>query len=145
MPDALEFPGMRRAVVPQVRAGDAVVHELVPHRLPRLATVVGALDHLPEPAAGLRHIQPIRIDGRALQMVDLPARKVGATDIPPFALAVRGQDERAFACTHQNPYSAHPLLLPELRAGLRTNLLHEVQSTSRGIMSNRRRSRKPCW
>ena len=95
MPDALELPGVRRAVVPLVRAGDAVVHELVAHRLPRLAAVVGALDHLPEPAAGLRRIQPIRVGGRSLEVVDLPAREVGAADVPPFALAVRRQDERA--------------------------------------------------
>ena len=89
MPDALELPGVRRAVVPLVRAGDAVVDELVAHRLPRLAAVVGALDHLPEPAAGLRRVQPVRIDGRSLEVVDLPARKVRAADVPPFALAVR--------------------------------------------------------
>ena len=40
MPDALELPGMRRAVVPLVSAGDAVVDELVAHRLPGLAAVV---------------------------------------------------------------------------------------------------------
>ena len=44
MPDALELPGVRRAVVPLVRAGHAVVDELVAHRLPGLAAVVGALD-----------------------------------------------------------------------------------------------------
>src|ERR1700730_14430020 len=113
MPDALELPGVRLAVVPHVRAGDAVVHELVAHGIPRLATVVGALDHLPEPAAGLRRIQPVRVNGRALQMVDLPTPKVRAADLPPLALAVRCQDERALPCTHQNPYSAHPFLLPE--------------------------------
>ena len=53
MPDSRELPGVRRAVVPLVSGGDAVVHELVTHRLPGLATVVGALDQLPEPAAGL--------------------------------------------------------------------------------------------
>ena len=78
MPDALELPGVLRAVVPLVRAGDAVVRELVADRLPRLAAVVGALDHLPEPAAGLRRIQPVRVGGRALEVVDLPAREVGA-------------------------------------------------------------------
>ena len=119
MPDALELPGVRRAVVPLVRAGDAVVHELVPHRLPRLAAVVGALDHLPEPAAGLRRIQPIRVGGRSLEVVDLPAGKVGTTDVPPFALAVRRQDERALARANQYPYPAHPSLLPEPRARLR--------------------------
>ena len=107
MPDALELPGVRRAVVPLVRAGDAVVHELVAHRLPRLAAVVGALDHLPEPAAGLRRVQPVRVGGRSLEVVDLPARKVGAADVPPLALAVRRQDERALARADQYSYSAH--------------------------------------
>ena len=118
MPDALELPGVRRAVVPLVRAGDAVVDELVAHRLPGLAAVVGALDQLPEPAAGLRRIQPVRIDGRALQVIDLPAPKVGAADVPLFALAVRRQDERALARADQNPYSAHPSSFLSFRRGL---------------------------
>src|SRR2546422_10020820 len=89
MPDSRELPGARGAVVPQVSAGDAVVHELVTHRLPRLAGVVGALDHLSEPAGGLRRIQTIRVGGRSLEVVDLPAPKVGATDVPPFAFGVQ--------------------------------------------------------
>src|SRR2546427_6504402 len=104
MPDSLELPGVRRAIIPLVSAGDAVVHELVTHGLPRLATVARALDQLPEPTAGLGRVQPVRVDGRAFQMVDLPAPKVRAADIPPFALAVRGQHERALPCTHQHPY-----------------------------------------
>ena len=75
MPDALELPGMRRAVVPLVRAGNAVVVELVADRLPGLAAVVGALDQLAEPAAGLRRIESIRIDGRSLDVVNLPAAR----------------------------------------------------------------------
>src|SRR3989454_4604626 len=75
MPDALELPGMLRAVVPLVRGeGFAgvrrrVVDELValagrhavrrlrhstPGRLPRLAAVARALDDLSEPPARLR-------------------------------------------------------------------------------------------
>src|SRR5439155_14262023 len=91
---------------------DPVVHELVAHRLPGLAPVVGALDHLPEPATGLRRIQPIRVGGRTLEVVHLPAREVGAADVPAVALSVRRQDERALARPHQYPYSAHSLLLP---------------------------------
>ena len=75
MPDSLELPGMRRAVVPLVRAGDAVVDELVIHRLPGLAAVVRALDQLPEPAAGLRRIQAIRIDRRSLRRDTSPSRR----------------------------------------------------------------------
>src|SRR6266851_10434071 len=82
MPDALELPGARRAVVPEVRAGLAVVDELVPHRLPSLAPVVGALDQLPEPPGGLRRIEPIRIGRRSFKVVDLPAPKVRAGDLP---------------------------------------------------------------
>ena len=110
MPDSLELPGVRRAVVPLVRAGDAVVHELVAHRLPGLAAVVRALNLLPEPAAGLRRIEPVRVDGRSLQMVDLPAREMRTADIPVLTLAIRCQDERALACAHQNSYSAHRFL-----------------------------------
>ena len=44
VPDALEFPGMGRAVVPLVGAGVAFVDELVTDGLPGLAAVVGALD-----------------------------------------------------------------------------------------------------
>src|SRR5438093_11714994 len=131
MPDALEFPGAKRAVVPLVLRErlpgfrGSVVDELValalghavgsrgrlarrcPRLVPCLAAVIGALDDLPEPTAGLRRIQPVRVGGRALQIVDLPARKVGAADVPPFALPVRRQDERALACTNQYPYPAH--------------------------------------
>ena len=128
MPDALELPGVLRAVVPLVRGEGfagfrrSVVDEFVAlasrhaawrgrhsasGRLPRLAAVVRALDDLPEPAAGLRRIQPVRVGGRSLEVVDLPARKVGAADVPPFALAVRRQDERALARANQYPYSAH--------------------------------------
>src|SRR4030095_8476276 len=78
MPDALELPGARRAVVPLMHAGVAVVHERVPHRRPRLASIVGTLDLLPEPAARLRRIQPLRVSGSALEMIDLPAAKEGA-------------------------------------------------------------------
>jgi hypothetical protein len=63
MPDSLELPGVRRAVIPLVRAGDAVVDELVTTRFPRFATVVGALDQLAEPTAALRRVQPIRVSG----------------------------------------------------------------------------------
>ena len=107
MPDSLELPRVLRAVVPLVGAGDAVVDELVPDRLPRFAAVFGALNHLAEPAAGLRRIEPVRINGRALEVIDFPAGKVGAADLPLFALAVRGQDERALAGADQYSDCAH--------------------------------------
>ena len=102
VPDALELPGMRRAVVPLVRAGHAVVDELVADRLPRLAAVVGALDHLPEPAARLRRVEPVRIGRRTLHVIDLPAGEMGAADVPLFALAVRRQNECALLRADQS-------------------------------------------
>src|SRR5919205_307461 len=79
----------------------------VPDRLPRRATVVGSLDELAEPAGGLRRVQPVRLHGRARKMVDLPAAEQRLTDIPSFALAIRRQDECAFARTNQHTYPAH--------------------------------------
>src|SRR5687767_14196657 len=40
MPDTLELPRMRRAVVPLMRAGDAVIDKLVADSLPGLAAVI---------------------------------------------------------------------------------------------------------
>src|SRR5687768_17420426 len=81
VPDAFELPRVLRAVVPLMRAGRAVVDELValalghaarpdeilrlaPGRIPRLAAIIGALDDLPEPAARLRGVDAIRVYGR---------------------------------------------------------------------------------
>src|ERR1700730_6642307 len=89
MPDALEFPGVRRAVIPLVGAGHAVVHELVTHRLPSFAAVVRALDQLTEPTTALRRIEPICICGGSFDVVDLPPRKMRPTDVPLFALSIR--------------------------------------------------------
>src|SRR5712692_7533502 len=135
MPNALELPGMLRAVVP-LMSGEGlpglrggVVHELValafggsrwlsvlfarrrPWLCPGFAAVIGALDDLPEPAAALRSIDAIRVGGRALQVIQLPAGKVGTAYFPLFALTVGCQDESAFACARQYSYSAHLSLL----------------------------------
>src|SRR5262245_26468693 len=136
MPDPLELPRVRCAVVPLVRgkgfAGFSrrIVNKLVALALghafrgggrfaggcsrlvPALATVIRSLNDLAKPAARLRSVQPIRISGRSLEMIDFPARKVGTADVPPFALCVRCQDERALAGANQYSYSAHNLLLP---------------------------------
>src|SRR5579875_3463445 len=82
--DAFEFPGVLRAVVPLMRReglagfGSCVIDELVAltfgktlrthghspaGRLPGLPAIVRALNHLPEPGAGLRCVQPVRIRG----------------------------------------------------------------------------------
>src|SRR5207247_216785 len=44
--------------------------------VPALATVVGALNDLAEPPAGLRHIDSIRVGVRTLHVINLPAGKV---------------------------------------------------------------------
>ena len=107
VPDAFEFPGVRRAVVPLVRAGRAVVGELVADRLPGLAAVVAPLDGLPEPAAGLRGINAVGIGGRAFEMVHFPAAEDRPFDLPVLPPAVGGQNERAFARAHENANAAH--------------------------------------
>src|SRR5262245_59328754 len=99
---------MRRTVVPLMRSGNAVVDELVVHRLPRLAAVVRSLDELPEPAAGLRRVEPVRIGCRSLEVIDLPASKERTTHVPFLTLAVRRQDKRALARAYEHPYAAHP-------------------------------------
>src|SRR5258708_32494398 len=112
MPDALELPRVLGAVVPHMSgerfAGfcGSVVDELValafgrslllsvlfarrrPRLYPSLAAVVGALNNLPKPATGLRRIEPLRVRRRSLKVVNLPACKVGTTDVPVLALAV---------------------------------------------------------
>ena len=107
VPDALELPRVRRAVVPLMRARNAVVGELVPRRLPGLAAVVRALDDLAEPPRRLRRVETVRIDRRSLEVIDLPATEVGTGDVPLLALAVGRQDERALARADEYPYAAH--------------------------------------
>src|ERR1700683_1941684 len=107
MPDSLELPGMGCAVVPLVSAGHAVIHELVAHRLPGLAAIVGALNHLSEPARRLGRIEAVRVGGRPLEVIHLPAAEVGTGNVPVFALSIRPQNECALPRTYQNPYPAH--------------------------------------
>lgn len=94
---------------------DAVVHEFVTQGLTRLATVIGALNQLAEPTAVLRRIEPIQVCERSLEMVDLPASKVGASDIPPFALCIGSQNECSLARPNQYSYTTHLSLFSDLR------------------------------
>src|SRR5215472_17295162 len=138
VPDALELPGVLRAVVPLVRgeglAGlrGGVVDELVAFALghssrsrrgfagwrsrldPSFAAVIGALDNLDEPPAGLRRVDAVGTRGRSFHVVNLPAGKMRAADGPFFALAVRRQNERALPCPHQHANFAHGMLLSVL-------------------------------
>src|SRR5207302_355000 len=123
MPDALELPWMRRAVVPQMLAHFSLIYELVAlalrrafgsHRLagrcarlvPCLTAIIGALDDLPKPAAGLRRVNPIRVSRRSLEMVHFPTRKERTADVPLFAFAVRRQNEGALTCPNEYAYRA---------------------------------------
>src|SRR5262249_7055928 len=107
VPHAGELPGMRRAVVPEVGSGNPVVLEPVPYRIPGDASVVRALNELPEPPGALRRVQPIRIGRRRLQMIHLPAPEVGTLPVPALARSVRRQDERTFPGSDQHAYSTH--------------------------------------
>src|SRR6266849_629986 len=125
MPHPREFPGMLRAVVPLMRRQRlrGVIGEFVAFALrrtgrrslsggrsglvPGLPAIVGTLNDLPEPSAGLRRVDAIGIGGRAFQVIHLPARKMGPADIPFFALAVLLQNKCTFARTYQDPHLAH--------------------------------------
>src|SRR5260370_39784302 len=111
MPPPLELPRMRFAVVKLVRGhrrarrSRGVINEFVAFALghaarpglfagrrsrlvPGFAAVVGALNDLPKPSAGLRRINSIRISRRAFQVIHLPARKMLPAHVPFFALSV---------------------------------------------------------
>src|ERR1700756_5212909 len=134
MPDALKFPGMLLAIVKLVSGklftgfGGRIVYEFVALALghtvwtgrftrgrsglvPRLAPIIGALDDLPKPAAGLRSIDAIRIGRRAFEVIQFPACQVRAADLPVFAFAVCVKNECALARAYEYPYLAHALLL----------------------------------
>src|SRR5579883_2903256 len=102
MPDALEFPGMLRAIIPLVRPRIALINELVAlalghaagadeflrvaaGRIPRFAAVIGALDDLAEPAAALRGVDSIRVQRRAFEMIHFPTGEMRSADFPIFA------------------------------------------------------------
>src|SRR5258708_3343069 len=87
--------------------------------MPGLAAVVGALNDLSEPTAGLRSVNAIRICERAFKVIHLPASEVRAADFPVLALAVGGKNECAFARTCQDTNLAHVLLpnMPILSEG----------------------------
>ena len=82
-------------------AGYAVVGELMPDRLPCLAAILGALDLLSKPTAGLRGVKPVRVNWRSFQVINFPPREVRTADFPICALAIGSQDKGAFAGTNE--------------------------------------------
>ena len=145
MPNAFELPRVLCAVVPLVRGqrlagwGRSVVHELVAFTfrhairrsrrlsgggsrlVPGFSAVVGALNDLAEPAAGLRDVDPVRIDRRTFDVVNLPAGEVRAADLPAFAAAVGGEDKRALAGANEETYRAHAQVLSHRKRFCRSN------------------------
>src|SRR5947209_4830376 len=111
MPDPFELPRALGSVVPLVFSGDAVVRELVTDRFPTLTTVIRTLHDLAKPAAGLRGVQPVLIDGRTFYMIDLPPGEVRAVDRPLLAFPVRSEHEGPFAGADQNSNCTHDSLL----------------------------------
>src|SRR5262252_3925329 len=131
MPDTLELPRMLRAVVELMgrerfaRLSRGIVDKLVafPFRrsagtrgrlagrssrlVPGFAAIVGALDDLPEPAAGLGCVDAVRIGGRSFQVIHLPSREVRTVNLPVFAFAIGGQNKCAFARAYKNPDFTH--------------------------------------
>src|SRR6476646_2561704 len=122
MPDALELPGMLRAVVPLVsrqwfpRFRRSIVNEHIAFalrhpvrrhqvlrfcagRMPPLAAVVGTLNDLSEPRACLRRVDPVGIYRRTFNVINFPTRKMRSADLPSFARAIRRKDERALSCS----------------------------------------------
>src|SRR6516164_3277048 len=74
--------------------------------MPSLPAVVGALDDLSKPSAGLRGINAIRVSLRALQAIHFPSRKMWSAHVPLVAFAVRRKNECALLRADQNPDSA---------------------------------------
>src|SRR5215472_7485884 len=107
MPDALELPGMRRAVVPGMSACNSVVYEFVAYRIPRGSAVIRLLDLLTEPARTLRRVKTIRVRGRSLHVVHLPSCEMRTAHAPLLAFPVSRKNEGPFARPHQHSYTAH--------------------------------------
>src|SRR6185369_1437339 len=112
MPNSFELPRLQSAVIKLVRGERLtgflrrVVNKLVAltHRhtfgrggrraggrsrlKPRLAAIVGALNDLTKPAAGLRRVNAVRIHSRTLHVVNLPAGEMRATDVPFLTFSI---------------------------------------------------------
>src|ERR1700736_4932763 len=113
MPHPLKLPRVLSTVVPLVRAGNAIINEFVTfslrrtigtlqllrcatRRLPGFTSIIGALNDLSKPGAGLRCIQTVRINWRTFDVIKLPPGKVRSINFPILALCVGGKDERSF-------------------------------------------------
>ena len=107
MPDSLERPRVRRAVVPEVSPRLAVVEELVAHRIPRLAAIVRALNDLAKPVAALRRIDPVRIHRRRLHVEDFETAKVRSVNLPVLPRPIRRENEGSLFRADENANLGH--------------------------------------
>src|SRR5215213_2514299 len=112
MPDTFELPWMRSAVIKLMRGQRftgflrRVVNKFIAlayrHPVgrsrrraggrsglkPRLAGVVGALNNLTKPAAGLRRVNAVRVRGRTFHVINLPSGKMRTTNVPFFPFSI---------------------------------------------------------
>lgn len=130
MPDPFKFPGMRRAIVPLMCAGFAVVLKVIADRLPRFSSVVGPLNRLSVPISELGRIDPIWIGGRAIDMKNFPAAELRPVNSPVFSLCVAGQDEGAFGRANQYSNPTHRIAFQS--CGIRPHSYHTICSWNSG-------------
>src|SRR5581483_909532 len=112
MPDSLEFPRVRRAIVPLMGAWNAFVLEFVAEWLPSFPAIIRTLNHLPKPTAVLRGIKPLWVSGRPLEMEYLPAGKMGPSNLPLLANSIGSKNEGTLARSDKHTYAAHLSLSP---------------------------------
>ncbi len=82
VPNSGELPRVGGPVVPLMSAGRSLVLELVADGGPGLAAVIGSLDQLAEPLGGLRRVHAIGINGRTLDVIQLPPSEERTLDAP---------------------------------------------------------------
>ncbi|HEX9781968.1 MAG TPA: hypothetical protein VGA56_04450, partial [Opitutaceae bacterium] len=89
-----------RLVVPLMGFRVAIVLELVAECFLSGVVIIRSLDHLVESVVGLRCVESVRVNGRALDVVNFPVFEMWAGDFPLFACTVRSDDKRALAGAH---------------------------------------------
>src|SRR6201991_2388545 len=105
---------------------------------PGLTTIVGALNNLSKPAAGLRRVNTVRIHSRTFHVINLPAGEVRAADVPFVTFSIRTQNECALAGAYEYSYVAH-LFVPSLVSCQQIRLLKRKSNDDR---RNRHRARE---
>ena len=72
------------------------------------AAIVRSLDQLSKPAARLRGIEAVWVNGGSGDVGEFPFRKVRGTGFPINPFSIRGKDKGSFACANQYAYSGTP-------------------------------------